>query len=298
MGLFKLLKRMTLEDWFIDSINYLLLGLITILTLYPFYYLLIVSFNEGSDTVLGGIYSWPREFTLENYQTFFSDSKWLLALGVSVLRTVVGAIMGVFFTCLVAYGLSYKDLMFKKFYFILVIVAMYFSGGLIPYYVVLRELQLLNTFWVYIIPTMLNIFFLLIAISFFREIPNELQESARIDGANDITIFFKIIIPVSMPLIATMTLFLGVAQWNSWLDSAYFVSDESLRTLTYRMMEIINQSQISSQLDAAYGMGSSQVTSFSLQVTAMVVAVVPIMLVYPFLQKYFVKGVMLGSVKE
>ncbi|WP_100407812.1 carbohydrate ABC transporter permease [Bacillus solitudinis] len=291
-------KRKTREDWVIDSINYFILTLITLLCLYPFYYLVIISFNEGRDTILGGIYLWPRSFTFENYQAFFTDITWLKAFGISVLRTVVGAILGVFFTCLVAYGLAYKDLMFKKFYFILIIVAMYFSGGLIPYYVLLRELALLNTFWVYVIPSMLNIFFLLIAISFFREIPGELQESARIDGANDLTIFLKIILPISMPLVATMSLFLGVGQWNSWLDSAYFVSNDNLRTLTYRMMEIINQSQISSQQDSAFGMGASQVTSFSLQVTAMVVAVAPILLLYPFLQKHFVKGVMLGGVKE
>ncbi|SDZ67969.1 putative aldouronate transport system permease protein [Evansella caseinilytica] len=290
-------RRMTTEDWIVSSVNYALLAVITLITLYPFYYLIIVSFNSGQDTLLGGIYFWPRDFTLENYQAFFSDSKWVKAFGISVLRTVVGGAAGVFFTCLVAYGLSYKDLLFKKLYFVLVIIAMYFSGGLIPYYVLLRELHLINTFWVYVIPSLLNIFFLLIAVSFFREIPKELHESAKIDGANDLSIFFRIIIPVSMPLIATMGLFIGVGQWNSWLDSAYFVQSENLRTLTYRMMEIINQSNISQEA-AAFGRGSSSVTSFSIQVTAMVIAVAPIMCVYPFLQKYFVKGMMLGSVKE
>src|SRR5690606_2081466 len=179
--------RRNLEDRIFDGVNYVLLSLILFATAYPFYYLLITSFNSGSDALLGGAYFWPTDFTTDNYATFFKDDTWLTALYMSVLRTVVGTISGVLFTCLVAYGLSRKDLVFKNFYFTIVIFAMYFSGGLIPYYVVLRSLGLLNSFGVYIIPTLLNTFFLLIAISFFREIPNDLKESAYIDGANELT---------------------------------------------------------------------------------------------------------------
>jgi putative aldouronate transport system permease protein len=293
-----MLKRATAEDLVVDSVNYLLLFVIMIITLYPFYYVLVISFNQGLDTMMGGVYFWPREFTLDNYSTFFSDPKWMMAFVVSVLRTVIGTFLGVLFTCMVAYGLAHKDLMFKKLYFSLVIFAMYFSGGLIPYYVVLKSLHLLNSFAVYVIPSMLNTFFLLIAISFFRELPGELEESAKVDGANEIYIFLKIIIPISLPMVATMALFLGVGQWNSWLDSAFFVQDDNLRTLTYRMIEIINQSSSPrAEESQLYAGQASSVTSFSLQVTAMVVAIVPVMCVYPFLQKYFVKGIMLGSVK-
>ncbi|MCI3922892.1 carbohydrate ABC transporter permease [Paenibacillus sp. TRM 82003] len=291
------LKRRNSEDLIVDGVNYLLLTIVLFVTVYPFYYLLITSFNSGADSLLGGSYLWPSDFTLENYATFFEQRSWLTALGVSVSRTVVGVVAGVLFTSLVAYGLSHKDLVFKNGYFVIVIFAMYFSGGLIPYYVVLRSLGLLNTFGVYIVPSLLNTFFLLIAISFFREIPNDLKESAHIDGATELTIFYKIILPVSMPLLATMALFTGVGQWNSWLDSAYFVREDMLRTLTYRMMEIINKSRVPQEAIAAAA-GASNVTSYSLQVTAMVVSIAPIICVYPFLQKYFVKGIMLGSVKE
>lgn len=291
-----MLKRKSLEDLVIDSVNYFLLTIILIVTVYPFYYLLITSFNSGHDALLGGSYLWPGDFTLENYKTFFSQKTWVMALFVSIMRTVIGALTGVLFTCLVAYGLSHQDLVFKKFYFAIVIFAMYFSGGLIPYYVVLRSLGLLNTFGVYIIPAMLNTFFLLIAISFFREIPKDLRESAYIDGASEWTIYTRIILPTSKPLLATMTLFLGVGQWNSWLDSAYFVRNDNLRTLTYRMIEIINKSEVPREaVEHAAGAG---VTSYSLQVTAMMVSIIPIICVYPFLQKYFVHGVMLGAVKE
>lgn len=290
------MKR-SLEDRIFDGVNYFLLALIFFATAYPFYYLLVTSFNSGTDALLGGAYFWPTDFTLENYKTFFGDSKWMSALFMSVLRTVVGVMTGVLFTCLVAYGLSHQDLVFRGFYFSVVIFAMYFSGGLIPYYVVLRSLGLLNTFWVFIIPALLNTFFLLIAISFFREIPSDLKESALIDGAGELHIYSKIILPVSKPLLATMALFNGVGHWNSWLDAAYFVRDEYLRTLSYRLIEIINQSRVPLTAEAAAA-GASSVTSYSLQVTAMIVSIAPIICVYPFLQKYFVAGMMLGSVKE
>lgn len=273
------------------------LFLIMLSMLYPFYYVLILSFNKGTDSMLGGIYVWPRSVTFENYARFLDDPHWYQAFLVSVLRTVSGTALGVLLTCLVAYGLSHRDLLFSKMYFTIIIFAMYFSGGLIPYYVVLRSLGLLNTFGVYIIPSMLSTFFLLIAITFFREIPVELKESAHLDGAGEFRIFYRIVLPVSTPLLATMALFLGVGQWNAWLDSAYFVQSEALRTLAFRMMEVINKSNAPMDAIAAANSSSAGVTSYSLQVAAMVVSIAPIVCVYPFLQKYFIQGIMLGSVK-
>lgn len=286
------------EDWAVDTINYALLIAIALVTLYPFYYVLVLSFNEGQDVAHGGIYLWPRKFTLENYVYFFSNPRWLQAFQVSVLRTAVGTALSLAATCLTAYGLSHNGLVFKKLYFMLVIVAMYVSGGIIAYYVVLRGLGLLNTFAVYVVPSAVNIFFLLIAISFFREIPSELGESARIDGANELLILWRIVLPVSLPLLATMSLFIGTGQWNSWLDSAFFVQSESLRTLSYRMIEIVNQAEFAA-MDAVTSdlQARSRVTPLAVRVTAMIVTIVPIICVYPFLQKYFVQGMMLGSVK-
>jgi putative aldouronate transport system permease protein len=275
----------------------IILILICFITLYPFYYILIITLNAGTNTTVGGVYLWPREFTFGNYIYFLENPKWVAALGMSILRTIVGTALSVMFTGMVAYGLAKRDLMFRKVYFIIVVIAMNFSGGLIAYYIVLKSLGLINTFGVYVIPGMLNLFFLLIAISFFNEIPEELGESARIDGASEMRIFARIIIPVSMPLIATMSLFIGSGHWNAWLDSAYFVQDEALRTLTYRMIQVINQSMAPTGDAAAAMMSRSQVTPFSIQATAMVVSIVPILGVYPFLQKHFVSGMMLGSVK-
>ncbi|MEK3737952.1 carbohydrate ABC transporter permease [Paenibacillus sp. FSL F4-0122] len=290
-------RKRTMEDWILDILITAILLIIVFITLYPFYYILIITFNSGSDSNLGGMYLWPREFTLGNYIYFIEDPKWVNAFLVSILRTIVGTVLAVFFTSMVAYGLAKRDLMFRKTYFFIVVVAMNFSGGLIAFYIVLKSLGLINTFGVYVIPSMLNLFFLLIAISFFREIPDELGESARIDGASELRIFISIVVPVSMPLMATMSLFIGSGQWNSWLDSAYFVQNENLRTLTYRMMQVINQSMVPTGDAAAASMSRAKVTPFSIQATAMVVSIIPILGVYPFLQKYFVSGMMLGSVK-
>lgn len=290
-------RRRTREDKIVDGVNYTLLAIISLVMLYPFYYVFIASFNLGSDTARGGLYLFPRAFTLNNYEFFFNDPNWTRAFLITVLRTVIGTALSIVFTCLVSYGLSKPYLLFKRVYFLIIVIAMNVSGGLVAYYVVLRSIGLLNSFAVYVIPTMLNLFFLLIAVSFFREIPEELAESARMDGASEMTIFARIIMPVSLPLVATMCLFIGSGQWNSWLDSAYFVQGHSLRTLSYRMIEVMNQTLVSSDTAAAQFMTNLQLTQFSVQATAMIISVLPIMCVYPFIQKYFVQGMMLGSVK-
>ncbi len=292
-------KRRTLEDIILDGVNYFLLTLVLVITLYPFYYVLIMSFNEGVDAMRGGIYFFPRAFTLENYASFLKDPQWLSAILVTTARTVIGTVLTVLVTCLVAYGLSFKDLVNRKFYLLLLIISMYFSGGLIPYYVVLKFLGLINNFWVYIIPGLLNLFFVLVAISFFQEIPKELRESGVLDGAGDLRIFLRLVIPVSMPLLATIAIFTGVAHWNSWFDSAFFVpTKKSLRTLGYVLVTVINKNQTSGSVTGVEaGQKMTTTTNSSIQMTAMVIATAPIICVYPFLQRFFVKGMMIGSVK-
>lgn len=293
------LRKIKVGDFTFDAVNLLLLVLILFITFYPFYYVVVQSFNEGTTAMVSGSYWYPKNFTLENYENFFSDAKWVRALGVSVARTVIGTCIGLLFTCIVSYALSFRDLSMRKGYMTMLIISMYFSGGIIPYYVLLRSLGLLNTFYVYIIPGALSAFFVLVGISFFQGIPSELFDAARVDGASDLTIFLRIVLPVSKPFLATIALFLGVEHWNAWFDAAFYVQPKELKTLSFLMMELINKSQISSALSAAdvAARGSSTVTSFSIQSAAMVIAVVPIICVYPFLQKYFVKGIMIGSVK-
>lgn len=199
---------------------------------------------------------------------------------------------------LVSYGLSDKKLVFRKVYMALIIFAMYFSGGLIPYYVLLKNLGLLNSFLVYIIPTALNTFFIFIAISFLDDIPAGLKESAKIDGASEMKIFRSIILPISLPLMVTILLFSAVGQWNAWFDSAFYVTNKQLRTLGYLLMEAINQANTpTNAVSAAQAASNSMVDPLAVRVTAMMISVIPILFSYPFLQKYFVTGLTIGSVK-
>ncbi|MDR1903858.1 MAG: carbohydrate ABC transporter permease [Treponema sp.] len=291
--------RKNAEDRIMDALTFIFLTLVFILTAYPFFLSLILSFNDGLDAANGGIYLWPRVFTLDNYRTFFNDEKWISGFLITVYRTFIGTLVTTFFTAVVAYGFSYEKLIGRKFYMGVAVFCLYFSGGLIPYYMTLKALGLLNSFLVYIIPSALNLFYAIVAVSFFKGIPSALHESATIDGAGELRIFATIIIPVSKPLLATIAIFTGVAHWSSWFDSAFFVQNRDLRTLGYLLMEVINRSNLSgsSAMTAAMASVNSVITPLAIQVTAMVISVFPIMIIYPFLQKYFVTGLTVGSVK-
>ena len=293
------MKRKFSEDMAVDLAVYILLGLVGIVTLYPFYYTIVCSFNDGLDLMKGGVYLWPRKFTLGNYKLFLEDGDWRHAFLVSLARTLVGTAMRVGFTSMFSYALSRNNLMFKKGYRFLVVFTMYFSGGLTPFYVLLRNLGLLNSFWVYVIPGMVDAFFVMTGINFFAAIPESMIEAAKIDGAREIKVLTRVVLPVSKPFLATLALFSAVGQWNSWLDSAYYVRDAKLHTLAYKMMTVINQNIATANTEAAGQLSQANTqTSFTVQATAMAVSMLPIMCVYPFLQKYFVQGMMIGAVKE
>jgi putative aldouronate transport system permease protein len=302
----KFLNR-TAEDFILDSIITIVMILVVFITLYPFWYVLIQAFNDAVDATFGGIYFWPRKFTLQNFVELLGEQNWSHGIVISVMRTLIGTVLGVFCTSIVAFAFSFDHLMGRKIYYKLFIFTMYFGGGMIPFYVLLRSIKMLNTFWVYVIPGMLNVYYMLIVINFYRTIPFSLYESARLDGAGDLRLYVNIALPLSKASLATIALFFAVNQWNAWLDSVYYVQKTSLRPLAYLMMDVINRSARLSQMyetgasAASVDMASSAVsatTTTALQMTAMVLAVFPILMVYPFLQRYFVKGVMIGSIKE
>ncbi len=293
------MKR-TLEDKIVDVVIFVTMTFILLVTLYPFYYVIIISLNDGVDALSGGIYFFPRKFTLDNYKQFLGDPTWINAIFISFGKTIIGTVLTVLFTCMVAYGLAFPNLLFKKFYNFILLICMYFSGGLIPYYLVLKSYGLLNNFLVYVIPTMFSVYYCILAISFFREMPFELYESARLDGAGEITIYTRIILPLSKPLLATIGLFAAVGQWNAWSDTAFYApANKLLRTLAFLMRDVITRNQVdmSSRASMMAAAQHSKVTATSIQMAAMIIAILPIVLVYPFLQKYFVKGIMLGAVK-
>ncbi len=291
------IKR-TNEDRAYSIIIGLIMLIVVFVTAYPFWYSVVLAFNKGSDALRGGLFLWPRAFTLENFQAVLGIDYVPTAFVVSLSRTVLGTFLAVLFTGVFAYAMAHQRLMFRKFYMGVMIVAMYFSGGFIPQYMLIRSLKLIDSFWVYIIPNLFSTFNAIIMINFFREIPESLEESAKIDGANDFYIFIKIIIPLSMPLIATMALYSGVWHWNTWTDAAFYITKKSLKTLSYVLIDLINQTEAAAS--TVFGTINQQEAGYNamtLRPAAMIICVIPIVVVYPFLQKYFVKGIMLGSVK-
>lgn len=292
------LNRRTKKEYIFDNINILLMLLICAITIYPIWYVLINSFNEGMDAMKGGIYWWPREFTIENYKAVFSNPGIISSFGVTIAKTVLGTAIHVFFTAMVAYAFSRKELIGRNIYMLIGVITMFFSGGLIPYFLLIRDLGLYDNFLVYIIPAMFNFFDLIIFVSFFRELPASLEEAAKIDGANDFMIFLKVIIPLSMPVIATIALFHGVYQWNDYFAGVIFVNNPDLQPIqTYLYKVVAESSSNQMMVNAPGGIAAKTVTSQSIKLATMVVTTLPIMLVYPFLQKYFVKGMLIGSVK-
>ncbi|HBE76703.1 MAG TPA: carbohydrate ABC transporter permease [Firmicutes bacterium] len=290
--------RRTKEDWMIDIFCAIVALFILFITIYPIYYCLIYSLNDGKDAVSGGFYLLPRQFTLENYRFVFRDQSIYLAFFVTITRTVVGTIISVFFTAMVAYGLSRKYLLFRKAYLVFGIITIYFGGGLIPSYLLYRELHLIDTIWVYIIPPMFYFFNALLFVAYFSELPQALEESAKIDGAGYFTIFSRIFMPLSTPIIATIALFVGVWHWNDWFYPAFYITNEKLMTLPAVLMRVMSLAQAQQELSRIATAYQTPITLQSIRYATLVVAIAPISLIYPFLQRYFIKGMLIGAIKE
>lgn len=292
------------KDKVIDILIYALMILVAIATIYPFLNILAISFNDSADSIKGGITIFPRKFTLVNYNTIFKYDTLLQGFKISVARTVLGTFAGVVCSSMLAYALSRVDFIAKKGFSIYFVITMYVSGGLIPGYILIASLGLTDTFLVYIVPSLISVFNVVIIRSFIDSLPISLQESAMIDGANDILIFFKIIMPLCTPVLATVALFVAVGQWNSWFDTYLFCSNSpDLTTLQFELMKIL-QNTTTSATDVSRLLSDSslqqraRVSPESIRMTVTVVATVPILVVYPFVQKYFVQGMTLGAVKS
>lgn len=288
------------EEKIFDIINTIFMLLVCFLCIYPIWYIVVNSLNDANDAMLGGIYWWPRQFSLKNYLAVFEDSRVLQAFKITIYKTILGTVCNVLFTAMVAYPLSKTKLVGRKLYMVIGTITMFFSGGLIPTFLLFKNLSLINNFLVYIIPAAFNFFNLIIFVNFFQEIPAALEESAKIDGANDWIIFGRIILPLSKPVLATIALFSGVGQWNDYFGGLMYMTNrtdlEPIQTYLYRLVAQVQSSQIAGSV--ASNITASDTTSTSIKLAAMVITTVPICCVYPFLQKYFVKGMMIGAVKE
>ncbi len=280
-----------------DIVVSVLCVLFCITVIVPFLYILALSFNNGTDALKGGIGLVPREFTLENYAIIFQEENLLKAVGVSVARTVIGTVSSGILTAFVAYCFTKKNLVGLNFYLALFLLPMYLVPGLIPTFLTYNALGLTNSFWVYIIPNLVWGYNIIITRTFFQGLPPALEESAVIDGANEYVVFFKVILPLSMPVIATVGLFNAVWQWNSWFDTVMYIRGDEWTTLSSMLAKMLTEQQSNFVGSMRTAKRATALTPQVLKAAMTVVTMVPIMVVFPFLQKYFVKGVMVGAVK-
>ena len=293
------------QEKLFKAVVYTVITLFCLLVLYPFWFMLILSLNEGQDAMKGGIYIWPRAFTWFNYQMVLANPVVKNAYLITIGRTVLGTVGGVLVTALGAYALADKSLPGNKFLSYFILVPFVFSGGLIPYYLTLNDLKLINSFWVYVIPGLFSIWNMFVMKQFFTEIPESLTEAAIVDGAGDFTILIRIIFPISLPLFASTALFTAVGHWNSWFDGAYYVNSENLIPLQTYLKKLLDSMSISMQNNnvgdnmnpSILDKQMASIITNSVRMASIMVTTLPIMMLYPFLQKYFVKGVRIGAVK-
>ncbi|GIP48971.1 L-arabinose transport system permease protein AraQ [compost metagenome] len=289
--------KQDLDSRIFDTVNVTVLILFTIIIVIPLWNVIVSSFSSGRSLAEGGFVFWPKEFSLENYEAVFRDDTIWQSFLISVLKTVIGVVTHVFFCAMIGYGLSKSNVRGRKLYVTMGVITMFFSGGMIPTYLLIKSLGLLNSFWVYIIPALFSYYDVVILMNFFRNVPDSLEESAKIDGAGDWRIFLKIFIPLSMPAMATIALFNGVNQWNDFMTTKLYITDQYLYPLQMKLYEIIVQSQTQSMQNVA-GSVVIETTTKGVQLATIVITTLPIVVIYPLLQRYFISGMMLGAVKE
>lgn len=279
-------------------INYLFFTLFSLATLFPFVNLVAKSLSSDAAVVSGAVTFWPVDFQTGTYQYVLGNKQFINSFLVTIFVTILGTITGLIMTVITAYPLSKPRLRGRKTLLIIFVFTMLFNGGLIPTYLVIQNLNLLNKIWVLILPAMINVFNLLIMKNYFESLPESIEESAKIDGASNITILLKIILPLSKPVLATIALFFAVAHWNSYFSAMIYITKPELKPLQLYLKELVaSTADVLKQAGYVDAEGLLNATPEAVQAAAIVTATLPILLVYPFLQKYFVKGVLIGSVK-
>jgi len=299
-------RNLSTENVIFTTLNSTFLILLSVAMVYPMLNTLAISFNEGMDTVRGGIYLWPRIFSLQNYRVVFNMDTIYGAFMISVIKTIVIVVTNLFFTSMLAYALSRREYILRKSVTIIFVMTMYFNAGLIPNYMLIRDLHMINTFSVYWVPNIISAFNLIVIRTYIKSIPESFIESAKIDGAREFRIFLQIILPLCVPTLATIALFVAVGSWNSWFDTFLYNSGrQELSTLQYELQKLLasamnagNNAGAAGANSAAQSGVSNVTTPQSIRAAITIVAAVPILVVYPFLQRYFVNGLALGGVKE
>ena len=283
-----------------EVINILILTMVSFIMLYPFYYCIIASLSDNASVLAGRLTFWPIGINLKSYKLVLGYDVVFTAYGNTLLYTVVGTLISLTLTILGAYPLSRKSFYGREVITVFFAFTMFFSGGLIPTFLVVRDLGLYDTMWAIVLPSAINTMNMIIMRTFFQGIPDALEEAAVVDGANEFTILAKIILPLSLPSIMTIGLFYAVGQWNSWFSAVIYLIDSDKYPLQLVLRQIVLQNQVNEIIGTMAGSAtedSTQMIAENVKYTVIIVAVIPILLVYPFVQKYFVKGVMVGSIK-
>ncbi len=278
---------------------YTIFGILGLLTLYPFYYVLIVSFANTQASATYSPYLYPHVFDLTGYQMIIGDIYFFKSLMTTLFVTAVGTSLNMVISVMTAYVLSRKQLLGRKQLIVLITFTMLFSGGLIPTYLVVSNLGLTNSIWAMIFPGMISTYYVIIMKNYFSGLPQSLEDAAKIDGANDLKVLYKIYLPISKPFMATFALFYAVERWNEWWNAYLYISDKNIKPLQIYLRDILVNfsNQLSTQAQSVVN-SQGKVYVQSVQMATIVITMLPIMCLYPFLQKYFVKGVMIGAIKE
>lgn len=302
------------NDFFSESVGYkvfyvilvIILILFSILMIYPYLNVVAKAFNEGFDTMQGGVTIYPRVPTMRNFLTLINNNLIMNSSVISVARVLLGTLLALIVQFSAAYAMKKKNLKGKGAILIFLMIPMFFGGGLIPVYILYSKLHLLNNFLVYVLPGAFSLFNMVIIRTYLSTIPDSFEESAKIDGANEVTIMFKIMIPLSMPILATIALWTLVYHWNDWITTLYFVTKSKLFTMQFVLMKILRESEDIQKMvqdsimrgQAVKAGTGTKATPESIQAAQIVLTTIPIIITYPFLQKYFIKGVMIGAIKE
>ena len=288
----------SLSSKFLRGLNFFLLIVFAFLCVYPLYFIFINSIS-GADAVVRGVYILPEDFSLKFYKSLLQMPNIPNSIVVSVARTVLGTALTVICSSFLGYMVTQSELPMRKWVYRFVVATMYFNAGLIPWYILMVNLGLKNNFLLYILPSAVGAYYVVLSKTYIESIPASVEESAKIDGAGVLTIYARLILPMSMPIIACLIVFCAVNQWNAWSDNFYLVSDPKLSTLQYQLyMNLANESSnVTNTTSSSSLLRSKATTELGLRYALSMLTVLPILLVYPFMQKYFVKGIMLGAVK-
>ncbi len=293
--------RRTTGEKVYNVFNIIVLSLFTLICVYPFYYLIINSFSDNNASAAGEVMWWFKGFHLQNYKDVLSLDGLATAAWISVARTVIGTVLTVLASAYLGFMFTQQKMWARSFWYRFVVITMYFNAGLIPMFITMKNLHLTNNFWVYILPAVVQPFNIILVKTYIESIPASLQEAAEVDGANTLTIFYKIVLPMCTPILATVAIFSAVNQWNSFQDTLIYMTDSKLYSLQYLLYTYINQaSALANSVKANAANVSalaSAATPTSIRMTVSVIVVLPIMFTYPFFQRFFVKGMMLGAVK-